>query len=139
MILDQLSKLFLGHSRVIGWLNILPIKVHFLVVLWVVLAHQLLHQEELVVLTYVHMDFIDQPTQELVGVVVGVIVEKLVTCSYPRDKASMIDDPSISLGCRYALEQVLQLINQVIFLCVRGLPLQNLLSEHLAVKQHLQC
>ena len=53
------------------------------------------------------MDFVDQPTQELVRVVMGVIVEKLVTCTDPGDKAAVVNDTSVALGAGYAFKQVL--------------------------------
>lgn len=54
---------------------------------------------EFEVFDQVHVDLVDEPAQELVGIVVLIVVEKLIACSNSGYKSAMVDDASIPLGC----------------------------------------
>lgn len=66
-----------------------------------------------------------------------IIIEKSISCSKSRDESSMVHDSSISFGRRHAFEEVMQLVDQVVFLFIERFPLENLFSENFAMVQDL--
>jgi hypothetical protein len=94
----------------------------FLQIFLVIFALQLLLQKVSIVFVYVHMYFIDKPADKLVGVMMFVIVEKLISSPNPADESLVIDNPSSPFAAYHIFEEFMQFIEQIIFLLVAWLP-----------------
>ena len=90
-----------------------------------------------IVLVDIHMNFVDEPTYELVRVMMLIIIEKSIAGSYSGDEPFVVDHSPCTFRIQHVFEKLMKLIYQIILLFVARLPQEHLLSERKAVKQHL--
>lgn len=70
-------------------------------------------------------------------VVMVLIVETSITSPDSGYESSVVDYSSISFSGVVCFEQVVKLVDQIVFLGVAWLPVKHLLAEGLAVIDHL--
>lgn len=83
------------------------------------------------------MDFIDEPRNELMGIMVLVVVEKGISCPDSCDKPSVVYDTPLTFGVINIFEKFIQLIDQVILLRIAGFPIQDLFAKRNTVIKDL--
>ena len=90
-----------------------------------------------VILPDVHVHLVYEPLDELVRVVVLIVVELRIACSYPSYESLVRDRTSSALGLAHRFKKVGQLVDEVIFFFVERFPSEHMIPEWLAVVQRL--
>lgn len=85
----------------------------------------------------IHIDFIEEPTDELVTIMMILVIELALASPYPSNKALMVNNPAVTFRIQYRFKKFLYFINEVVLLLIKRLPCHNLLPKRLTVVQHL--
>lgn len=92
-----------------------------------------------IILTYIHVYFINEPTDEFVTIVMVIVVELALARTDSRNESFMVHNTSVTFRIYHILEELLYFIYQIVLVFVEWLPRHDLLPEWLAVEENLYC